>query len=80
MSHEIRTPMNAILGMSRLALDEADDSQRQRLLRIVLQSGESLLGLLNDILDLSRIEAGRMQLNPAPFALPPGRRGGGHPG
>ncbi len=71
MSHEIRTPMNAILGMSRLALDEADDSQRQRLLRIVLQSGESLLGLLNDILDLSRIEAGRMQLNPAPFALHP---------
>jgi signal transduction histidine kinase/AmiR/NasT family two-component response regulator len=71
MSHEIRTPMNAILGMSRLALEETDHDRRQHLLTIVLRSAESLLGLLNDILDLSRIEAGRVQLNPAPFALGP---------
>jgi signal transduction histidine kinase len=71
MSHEIRTPMNAILGMSRLALEEMDHDRRQHLLAIVLRSAESLLGLLNDILDLSRIEAGRVQLNPAPFALGP---------
>ncbi len=71
MSHEIRTPMNAILGMSRLALEEMDHDRRQHLLAIVLRSAENLLGLLNDILDLSRIEAGRVQLNPAPFALGP---------
>ncbi len=71
MSHEIRTPMNAILGMSRLALEEMDHDRRQHLLAIVLRSAESLLGLLNDILDLSRIEAGRVQLNPVPFALGP---------
>ena len=71
MSHEIRTPMNAILGMSRLALEETDHDRRQHLLAIVLRSAESLLGLLNDLLDLSRIEAGRVQLNPAPFALGP---------
>ena len=69
MSHEIRTPMNAILGMSRLALEENDPGRRQHLLTIVLRSAESLLGLLNDILDLSRIEAGRLRLNPAPLPL-----------
>ena len=69
MSHEIRTPMNAILGMSRLALEENDPGRRQHLLTIVLRSAESLLGLLNDILDLCRIEAGRLQLIPAPLPL-----------
>ena len=71
MSHEICTLMNAILGMSRLALEEIDHDRRQHLLAIVLRSAENLLGLLNDILDLSRIEASRVQLDPAPFALGP---------
>jgi len=62
MSHEIRTPMNAILGMAALAKDTTDYGEQQEYLDDVITSGESLLALLNDILDLSRIEAGRLTL------------------
>ncbi len=69
MSHEIRTPMNAILGMTRLAREAKDEGKQQRFLGTVLNSAESLLGILNDILDFSKIEAGQMQFDYRPFNL-----------
>ncbi len=69
MSHEIRTPMNAILGMAGLAMESREQEQQQRFLRVIKQSGESLLGILNDILDFSKIEAGQLQLDSRPFKL-----------
>jgi two-component system sensor histidine kinase/response regulator len=69
MSHEIRTPMNAILGMTALAMDTPDREEQQEYMRDVLSSGETLLSLLNDILDLSKIEAGRMELALVPTSI-----------
>ncbi|MFK7160121.1 PAS domain-containing protein [Marinospirillum sp. MEB164] len=69
MSHEIRTPMNGILGLSQISTNEDDPhTLRQRLAQID-QEGRQLLGLLNDILDLSRIEAGKLQIEAVPFSL-----------
>ncbi|MGD2131220.1 MAG: ATP-binding protein [Maricaulaceae bacterium] len=69
MSHEIRTPMNGVLGMSEaLSLTPLDERQRN-MIDVVVRSGESLLSLLNDILDLSQVEAGAMKLDAEPFAL-----------
>ncbi|MFX5570473.1 histidine kinase dimerization/phospho-acceptor domain-containing protein, partial [Acinetobacter baumannii] len=69
MSHEIRTPMNAVLGMSYL-LGKTDLSAAQRsYLEMIRSSGQSLLGILNDILDISKIEAGRIELSPTRFML-----------
>ncbi|MCX9155477.1 ATP-binding protein [Niveibacterium sp. 24ML] len=68
MSHEIRTPMNGILGMAHLLLEPAlSEAERHEYARTVLSSGETLMTLLNDILDLSRVEAGRLDLNPVGF-------------
>lgn len=66
MSHEIRTPMNGILGMAQL-LQSADLPESERLdsIRIINESGNTLLTLLNDILDLSKVEAGKLELRPA---------------
>ena len=69
MSHEIRTPMNAIMGMSQLALETPPGEEQNEFLRTVQSSAESLLGLLNDILDLSKIEAGKLELCPVDFSL-----------
>ena len=66
MSHELRTPLNAILGFSELILDDASDkfdgATRRRFLAQINASGRHLLGLINDILDLSKVEAGQMVL------------------
>jgi signal transduction histidine kinase len=69
MSHEIRTPMNAIIGLSNLALDSTSRDEQQEFLTDVISSAESLLSLLNDILDLSKIEAGRMEVSPVPTSI-----------
>ena len=69
MSHEIRTPMNAIIGLARL-LQEAQLAQRERgYLDKIQVATQSLLGLVNDVLELSRVEAGQLQLEHAPFQL-----------
>lgn len=70
MSHEIRTPMNAILGLTRAVLDAGDLPPRQAdFLRKALASGQSLLGILNDILDYARIEFERMRVERVPMRI-----------
>ena len=69
MSHEIRTPMNGILGMAQMLLMEGiSDADRQDYARTILNSGETLLALLNDILDYSKVEAGKLSLEMTVFA------------
>jgi GAF domain-containing protein len=72
MSHELRTPLNAIIGVTEMLREDAEAlNQDLEPLDRVLGAGRHLLALINDILDLSKIEAGRMELNLGSFALPP---------
>lgn len=71
MSHEIRTPLNGLLGITSLLYKTSLTDEQQELLSIVGDSGESLLHIVNDILDYSKIEAGKMELNPVRFSLRP---------
>jgi CheY-like chemotaxis protein len=69
MSHEIRTPLNGVLGMAQaMDADELSGAQRERL-GIIQESGQSLLAILNDVLDISKIEAGKLDLEEAEFSI-----------
>ena len=69
MSHDIRTPMNGVMGMTDLALETKLTAEQRRYLTLAKRSADSLLGIINDILDLSKIEAGKLQLARTPFDL-----------
>ena len=69
MSHEIRTPMNSIIGFSELALDDDISPKTKNYLTNILENSELLLQIINDILDISKIESGKMELEKVPFDL-----------
>jgi PAS domain S-box-containing protein len=67
MSHEIRTPLNGVLGMAEILESTLVDPEHKRMIHIIRNSGESLLSILNDILDMSKIEAGKLELENLDF-------------
>jgi signal transduction histidine kinase/CheY-like chemotaxis protein/HPt (histidine-containing phosphotransfer) domain-containing protein len=68
MSHEIRTPMNAVLGLATVLLNDNLSGGQQQMVSVIRESGEALLRLLDDILDYSKLDAGRLTLEPIPFS------------
>ena len=71
MSHESRTPLNAVLGMAKIGLRNAGNQPCREHFHHILDSGQHLLGIINDILDLSKLDAGRIKLETHPFQLVP---------
>ncbi|MFZ5940060.1 MAG: ATP-binding protein [Bacteroidota bacterium] len=69
MSHEIRTPMNGILGFSESLYHKITDPNHKKMIKSILSSGNILLSLINDILDMSKIEAGKIEINRQPFGI-----------
>jgi PAS domain S-box-containing protein len=70
MSHEMRTPMNVVVGLTDLMLEEDDPANMKENLKKVNTAGNTLLGLINDVLDISKIEAGRLELTPVQYDVP----------
>jgi len=69
MSHEFRTPMNAVIGMASLLLDTKLDSEQAEYVKAILMSGEHLMGIINETLDMARMEAGKVKFNPKAMDL-----------
>jgi len=69
MSHEIRTPMNGVMGMAELLNKTELDAKQKMFTDVIAKSGASLLTIINDILDFSKLDAGQMELDPAPFKM-----------
>ncbi|MDZ7627195.1 MAG: response regulator [Parvularculaceae bacterium] len=69
MSHEIRTPMNGVVGMASLLLDTALTPKQREMIEVIVKSGDNLLTIINDVLDFSKLDAGKMQIALMPFDL-----------